>query len=207
MTEVSTLFWDVGGVILTNGWDRTAREQAAQRFNLDGEDFQERHELANPAFETGQATLDEYLERAIFYRSRTFTREDFKAFMFAQSRGYPEARAILGQLARSGRYLLATINNEGLELNLHRIQEFGLRRDFTAFFSSCFLGVRKPDQTIFRLALQVTQRAPEECVFIDDRPLNLQCARRMGMRTIHYQNARQLQAELRNNGVALASNF
>lgn len=207
MTEVSTLFWDVGGVILTNGWDRTAREQAAQRFNLDGEDFQERHELANPAFETGQATLDEYLERAIFYRPRTFTREDFKAFMFAQSRGYPEALAILGQLARSGRYLLATINNEGLELNLHRIQEFGLRRDFTAFFSSCFLGVRKPDQTIFRMVLQVTQRAPEECVFIDDRLLNLECPRQMGMRTIHHQNAQQLQAELRNNGVALTSNL
>ena len=206
MTQVSTLFWDVGGVILTNGWDRATREEAARKFHLDWEDFQDRHDLASPALENGQITLDEYLERTVFFCSRTFTRDEFKGFMFAQSRDHPEARAIVNQLARSGNYLLATINNEGLELNLHRIQRFGLRRDFTAFFSSCFLGVRKPDQAIYRLALQITQRAPEECLFIDDRPLNLECARRMGIGTIHYQNARQLREELRRNGVARASN-
>ena len=206
MTQVTTLFWDVGGVILTNGWDRVAREEAAWEFHLDWEDFQDRHELASPALETGQIMLDQYLERSIFYQPRAFTRDAFKAFMFAQSRVHPEARALVDQLARSRNYLLATINNEGLQLNRHRILRFSLRRDFTAFFSSCFLGVRKPDPAIYRLALQVTQRAPEECVFIDDRPPNLECARRMGMRTIHYQNAQQLREELRRNGVALASN-
>jgi putative hydrolase of the HAD superfamily len=206
MTEVTTLFWDVGGVILTNGWDRAAREEAARRFQLDWDDFQERHELANPEFETGQVTLDEYLHRAIFYRPRAFPRDALKAFMFAQSRPYPEVRAIVDQLARSRNYLLATINNEGLELNLYRIRQFGLRRDFSAFFSSCFLGVRKPDEAIYRLALQVTQRAPEECVFIDDRPLNLESARRMGMRAIHYQSAQQLRAEFHRSGVELAAN-
>lgn len=206
MGEVTTLFWDVGGVILTNGWDRATREEAARKFHLGWEDFQDRHDLASPVLEVGQITLDEYLERTVFYCSRAFTQDEFKAFMFAQSRVHPESRAIVDQLARSGNYLLATINNEGLELNLHRIQQFGLRRDFTAFFSSCFLGVRKPDQAIYRLALQITQRAPEECLFVDDRPLNLECARRMGVRTIHYQNARQLREELCRNGVALASN-
>ncbi len=206
MAEVSTLFWDVGGVILTNGWDRAARQQAAVQFELEWDDFQDRHELAFPAFETGEINLDEYLDQTIFCRSRAFTREQFKAFMFAQSRAYPEARAVLDRLAGSGKYVLATINNEGLELNLHRIEQFGLRRAFTAFFSSCFLGVRKPDEAIYRLALQVTQRAPDECVFIDDRALNLECARRLGMRTIHYQNAAQLQEELRRNSVEIPSN-
>jgi putative hydrolase of the HAD superfamily len=206
MAEVSTLFWDVGGVILTNGWDRTSRQQAAVQFGFNWEDFQDRHELAFPAFETGEIKLDEYLDQTIFCRSRSFTREQFKTFMFAQSRAHPEAQAVPDRLARSGKYLLATINNEGLELNLHRIEQFGLRRDFTAFFSSCFLGVRKPDEAIYHLALQVTQRAPEECLFIDDRALNLECAWRLGMRTIHYQNAAQLQEELRRNGVEIPSN-
>ncbi len=206
MTEVNALFWDVGGVILTNGWDHPARERAAREFHLDGDEFRERHDLAVPALETGQITLDEYLERTVFFQARTFTREAFKAFMFAESREHPETRAIVAALARSRKYLMATINNEGLELNLHRIQQFNLRTDFVAFFSSCFLGVLKPDPAIYRLALQVTQRAPKECVFIDDRALNLECARGMGMRTIHYQNAPQLRAELRNQGVPLESN-
>lgn len=203
MPEITTLFWDVGGVILSNGWDRSAREQAARQFGLDGEDFQDQHELANPAFEMGQITLDEYLRRTIFYRSRSFTVAQFKEFIFAQSRACPDSRAILDELARSGRYFLATINNEGLELNAYRIQQFDLRRDFSAFFSSCFVGARKPEEAIYRIALQVTQRAPEECVFIDDRPLNLECARLLGMRTIHYQGAAQLRGELAGNGVAV----
>jgi putative hydrolase of the HAD superfamily len=206
MTEVNALFWDVGGVILTNGWDRASREHAAREFHLDGDELRARHDLAGPALEAGQITLDEYLERTVFFQAHTFTREAFKAFMFAESREHAETRAIVAELARSRKYLMATINNEGLELNLHRIQQFNLRRDFVAFFSSCFLGVLKPDPAIYRLALQVTQRAPEECVFIDDRALNLECARRMGMRTIHYQNAPQLRAELSNQGVHWESN-
>lgn len=205
MAEVTTLFWDVGGVILSNGWDRAAREQAAGKFGLDRLDFEDRHELAGPALDTGQVTLDEYMQRTIFYRPRPFTRDEFKAFLFAQSREYPEARAVLNTVARSGKYLLATINNEALELNIYRIEKFGLQKDFIAFFSSCFLGVRKPDAAIYRVALQVTASAPGECLFIDDRELNLECARLLGMRTIHYQNAAQLREELDRNGVALGA--
>ncbi len=201
MPEVTALFWDVGGVLLTNGWDCAAREKAAQQFALDGEDFEGRHEMASQAFETGQMTLDEYLRRTIFYRSRKFTPEEFKQFMFAQSQELPESRAIAKQLAGSRRYLMAVVNNEALELNLHRIERFHLRRDFTAFFSSCFVGVRKPDAAIYRLALEVMQRDARQCVFIDDRPRNLECPERLGMGAIHFQNAAQLREELRRRGV------
>ena len=125
--------------------------------------------------------------------------------MFAQSRAYPETRGILDELARSGKYLLGTVNHEGLELNVYRIKTFGLRKDFTVFFSSCFVGARKPDEAIYRIALQVTQRKPEECLFMDDRALNLECARLLGMRTIHCQKAAQLRAELGRNGVAIGT--
>ena len=201
MADVTTLFWDIGGVILTNGWDRASRKLAAHQFGLDWEEYQDRHELSFPAFEMGQLSLDQYLERTVFYRPRPFSRDEFKAFMFAQSRELPESRAVVKQLARSGRFFLATINNEPLELNQRRIEQFGLRNEFRAFFSSCYLGARKPDTAIYRMALEVTQRDPQECVFIDDRALNLECAGRLGMRTIHFQNAVQLQDELRRNGV------
>ena len=167
MSEVTALFWDVGGVILTNGWDRSSRAAAAQKFGIDWEEFQDRHELTFPAFETGKITLDTYLQRTVFYRTRSFTREEFTDFMFAQSSEFPESRAVLSDVAASGKYMQATINNEPLELNERRILQFNLRREFQAFFSSCYLGVRKPDEGIYGLALEVTQRSPDESLFIE----------------------------------------
>lgn len=204
MPDITALFWDVGGVILSNGWDRQSRAAAAKRFGLDWEEFQDRHELAFPALETGKITLDTYLQRTVFYRSRSFTREEFTQFIFAQSSELPDSRAVLSEVAATGKYLQSTINNEPLEINEMRIHQFNLRREFKAFFSSCYLGVRKPDEGIYKLALEVTQRSPEECLFIDDRELNLECARQLHMATIHFQNAAQLRADLIASGVKLS---
>jgi putative hydrolase of the HAD superfamily len=201
MREVTTLFWDVGGVILSNGWGEEQRWAAVRRFELDPEEFEERHELANVAFEMGRMSLDAYLERTVFYRARPFSQEEFKAFLFAQSKENRGTRAVLEEVTAARRYLLAVLNNESAELNAYRIREFQLTRNFTAFFSSCYLGVRKPDEAIYRIALEITQRAAEECIFIDDRPLNLECARRLGIRTIHFQNPAQLGEALMHEGV------
>ncbi len=203
MPDINTIFFDLGGVILTNGWDRDSRREAAQAFQLDWEEFQDRHDLAFPAFDAGQSTLNQYLDRTLFYRPRPFTREEFTAFMFAQSKEYPETRAILSALARTGKYLIGAINNEPLELNQYRIEAFQLRQDFQVFFSSCYLNARKPEETIYRIALHVTQRAPESCVFIDDRALNLENPRRLGMNVIHHQNAPQLRQDLQSLGIAV----
>src|SRR5438445_9094283 len=122
-------------------------------------------------------------------------------FMFARSREYPEVRAILDKVTASGKYFVGAINNEPLELNQYRIEAFHLRRNFLVFFSSCYVRSRKPEEAIFRVALEVTQRAPEQCLFIDDRALNLESPRRLGMNTIHHQNADQLRSELGKFGV------
>ena len=201
MATITTLFWDIGGVILTNGWDRGSRLEAASAFKFDYEEFQERHDLSFPAFDSGLITLNEYLDRTLFYRARSFSREEFTAFMFAQSKEYPVNRAVLADAASAGKYFIGSINNEPLELNQFRIEAFHLRREFVVFFSSCYVRSRKPEETIFRVALEVTQRPPEQCVFIDDRPINLESPRRLGMGVIHHQNAQQLRSELRNLGV------
>ena len=201
MAEVTAIFWDLGGVVLSNGWGRADRRRAAEHFPLDWEDFQDRHDMVASDFETGRMSLEEYLERTIFYRPRTFSEDQFRSFMFEQSQGQPETMGIVKRLARSGKYLMATLNNESLELNLHRIEKFQLRDYFAAFFSSCFLGVKKPERAIYRLASQTTQRNPDECLFIDDRGLNLECAQSLGMRTIHFRNAAQLPQELKTHGI------
>lgn len=201
MSEIRGLFWDLGGVLLTNGWDRAARWRAVEIFGLDREEFDSRHAEVDTPFELGRLGLDEYLDRVVFYQSRRFERASFKEFMFAQSQAHPDALAIVDRLAASGRYLLATLNNESLELNEFRIARFGLRRYFTAFFSSCFVGVKKPEAGIYRVALQVAQLAPEEVVLIDDRSLNLECASHLGIRTIHYREPVQLVAALREQAI------
>jgi len=149
-------------------------------------------------------SLEQYLDRTIFYRPREFSREEFRAFIFAQSQPKPESIEIVTQLAGSKKYFLATINNEILELNVYRLEHFGLRRYFPIFFSSCFLGLRKPDEAIYRLVLQVTQQTPDQCIFIDDREVNLECPRELGMSTILFRDVERLRSELRQAGVSLS---
>jgi putative hydrolase of the HAD superfamily len=201
MAGISTLFWDNGGVILTNGWDRDSRRKAVEKFQLDWTEFEDRHELMLHDFECGTVTLDEYLRRTVFYRERPYTMDDFKKFMFEQSQGFPENLAFLGKLAQTKRYIMAALNNESLEINEYRIEKFRLRDYFEAFFSSCYLGVRKPGREIYGQALKITHRDPKECLLIDDRGLNLECAREMGMQTIQFTGLGQLREDLAKLGV------
>ena len=200
---ITIIFFDIGGVLLTDGWGHDSRRAAAAEFKLDWDDFTDRHEKVAHLIETNRLALERYLDLVIFYRPRSFSRDEFRDFIFAQSRPKPESLAIARQLAGLKKYFLATLNNEILELNLYRIEHFDLGKDFSVFFSSCFLGLRKPDEAIYRAALSVTQRTPDQCLFIDDREVNLECPRALGLHTIHFQDAIQLRRELRENGVDL----
>jgi putative hydrolase of the HAD superfamily len=203
MPEIKALFWDLGGVLLSNAWDRTQRAQALQKFQLDEIEFHDRHEMLVSSFERGKITLEEYLDRTVFYRERPFTRDQFKSFMYSLSQPDAEALNLARALAKSGKYLMSTINNESRELNLYRIETFELREIFSLFVSSCYVGLRKPEVGIYQLAVDITQQKPEESCFIDDRELNLESAAKLGMRTIRMESARQLQVELASLGVSI----
>lgn len=199
--SIDLVLFDVGGVLGSNGWDGEQRAQAVQRFGLDAEDFQYRHAELVGALESGEISLDEYLDVTVFCESRPFSREDFKAFMFAQSTAWPDSIAIVRALARSGRARLATLNNESEELNVHRIELFGLRGLFPVFFSSCWLGVRKPTRAIYERVLGMAQARPGHTLFVDDRAQNLLPARALGMRTIQFESATQLRGVLAAEGL------
>ena len=201
MSKITAVFSDVGGVLLTNGWDRNWRRAFAERFGLDWEDYEDRHQLLTDPVDTGELTLDRYIDLTVFHRPRNFTKQQVIDFILACSQALPESLAVMARLAESQRYFLAALNNESRELNLFRIDRFGLRRYFDAFFSSCFLGVKKPEEGIYRRALEISQRAPEECVFIDDRPMNVECAGHLGMHTILFRDAKQMEQDLRALGL------
>jgi putative hydrolase of the HAD superfamily len=199
--SVRDLFFDVGGVLATNGWSHESRATAATRFHLDADDLADRHEEAVATWESGAMTIDEYLTQTVFYRERPFTRDAFKEFMFAQSRPYPDAIAVARALAATRRYRLMTLNNESAELNTYRLQRVGLSEVFVAFFSSCWMGVLKPSRRIYEQALAMSQAKPRDAVFIDDRERNLDIPRALGLHTIHYHNADELREALAPLGV------
>ena len=202
MPSIRALFWDIGGVLLTNAWDHTQRSQALKHFQMQEEEFRDRHEMVVSSFERGKITLDEYLDRTVFYRPRSFTREAFVEYMYSLSQPFPDVLEFAQSLTDSGKYPMGTINNESRELNYYRMEKFGLRKIFRLFYSSCFVGLRKPEAGIYRLALDTTQISAEECCFIDDRALNLECAAKLGMHTIEMDTLDQLKGDLQKLGVS-----
>lgn len=201
--KLSVVFFDVGGVLLTNGWDSEARARAESRFELDPDETEARHEAVSDAFETGLLTLDEYLDHVVFHRPRDFDRAAFRRFMEDQSHPHVDALALADRLGRVPGLTLATLNNESLALNRYRIETFGLRPRFTAFFSSCFVGVRKPDPRIFRLAVRVMQVDEGACLFVDDREENVEAAREAALPALKYRGAEKLEEELASRGIEI----
>ncbi len=198
---ITHLFFDVGGVLGSDAWDREQRARAIARFGLDAAEFEERHEEAVGALEAGAMTLDEYLEAVLFHRPRPFDRETFIAFMREQSVPHADAIALARELGAAGRYRLMTLNNESAELNTYRVRRFGLPGLFVAFVSSCWVGAVKPSRRIYQTALALAQVEPERAVFIDDRARNLEPARTLGMHTLLYRDAAALRSELAGLGV------
>jgi putative hydrolase of the HAD superfamily len=200
---ITHLFFDVGGVLGTSGWGTPSRQAAVARFGLDAADYDRRHREVVGQWEEGRVSLDEYLDCTIFDQPRPFSRDDVKAFMRAQSRPYPDTIAVARDLAATGRYRLMTINNESAELNVYRLRHFGLTPLFSAFLSSCWLGVAKPSRRIYEMALAIAQAESAQSVMIDDRAQNLPPARALGMQVIRFTTADRLRHDLAALGVAL----
>jgi len=202
MAGVPTLFFDVGGVLLTNGWDTGSRRRAAETFHLDFQEFQTRHEMLKTAFETGRLSLNTYIQRAVFFRERAFTPEDFARFMFAQSQPLGDTLEWVRGLARSGKCRLFTLNNESRELHEHRVKTFGLDAIFQGFLVSCYLGQAKPDEGIYLNALGIAACDSRDAIFIDDRPLNVEPALALGLNAVLFRGREALEASLKEFGIA-----
>lgn len=204
MSEIKTIIWDVGGVLLTNGWDHKERAAVFAQFGLEREPFEARHTAANDAWEKGRLSAKEYLAQTVFYEPRNFTTEDFLEAMKAQSQWLPGGGIrILQSLAASEQWKMITVNNEARELNDYRLARFELGRYLDGFFSSCYVSLRKPDPAIHRLALDVLQVRPEEAVFIDDRQENLQAAMGLGIHGIRYTNEEAVKTGLSALGISV----
>jgi putative hydrolase of the HAD superfamily len=183
---ITALFIDLGGVLLTNGWDRHSRDLAAQTFGLDRKEMDERHHLTFDTYEAGKLTLDQYLNRVVFYEKRNFTEQEFREFMFNQSKAFPEMIDLIRTLKAQYKLKIAVVNNEGRELNERRIQNFRLDSFVDFFISSCIVHVRKPDEDIYRIALDIAHVPPEHVAYLDDRHMFVQVAETLGIRGIHH---------------------
>ncbi|HWW39148.1 HAD-IA family hydrolase [Pedobacter sp.] len=185
-TEIRILFFDVGGILLTNGWGHESRKLAAEKFGLDYEEVNALHNFIFNVYEIGKITLDEYLDTVIFNHSRDFLREDFKEFIYSQSQELPDMLAWLKEWKRDCGFRVISVNNEGKELNDYRVEKFKLHECFDAFISSCEVKMRKPDPGIFQLAMGIAQAVPSQCVYFDDRIMFVQVAQRLGIKAFQH---------------------
>jgi putative hydrolase of the HAD superfamily len=194
---ITTLFLDVGGVLLTNGWDHHARKRAAKHFKLNWAEMQERHELNFEIQEEDKITFQEYMDRVVFWQKRPFTRAEFRQFMFAQSKPFTE----MIELVRNLKVLV--VSNEAREVNAYRIRQFKLVAFVDAFISSCFVRLRKPDADIFRLALDIAQVPARQIVYIENTPLFVQVAESLGIRSVLHIDYKSTSAKLAAFGLRL----
>jgi len=193
---VTTLFLDVGGVILSNGWGHESRRLAAEKFNLNLSELEDRHHLTFVTYEEGKLTLKEYLNRVVFYQKRTFTADQFQKFMFDQSTPYTDMIEFIHRLKEQNRLKIAVVNNEAHELNEHRIKKFKLNQFVDFYISSCFIHFRKPDADIFRIALDIAQVAAEHVVYIENTEMFVDVARDLGIRSILHTDYKSTRSEL-----------
>jgi len=202
MFPFDVILFDVGGVLLTNGWDHRERAAAMEHFHLDPAAFESRHVALYDAWERDAIAVEAYLDATVFYEPRSFTRDEFFAFMLAQSKPQPNgALGILRELADSGKYLLGALNNEARETNRYRFDRFGLREMFEVALSSCYLGLRKPEPAMYRRALDILGGPAERILFIDDREENVAGAAAAGMKTVRFEGADAWRLELVSLGV------
>ena len=203
--SITTLFLDIGGVLLTNGWDRHIRAQAAEKFGLDLDEMNERHHLTYDTYESGKLSLDEYLHRVVFYEERSFSPDEFKAFMYAQSQPFPKMLELMRWLKNRHCLKIAAVSNEGRELTVYRVQQFKLEEVIDFFVSSCFVHYRKPDADMYRVALDIAQVRPEQVVYIDDRAMFVEVAQGLGIRSIIHKDYETTRKTLETFGLSLKS--
>jgi putative hydrolase of the HAD superfamily len=202
MFPFDVILFDIGGVILTDSWDHPERGRAAAHFHLDLDGLEARHRTQYNSWDCGRITMDDYLDAVVFNEPRNFSRDEFVSFLMGESRLKPDgAMSILQQISASHKCMVGSLNNEPRETNQHRFQAFGLRNYFQVAFSSCYLGVRKPDPAIFNLVLGVLGHPPERILFIDDRQPNVDAAAAMGISSIHFAGQDALRQNLVTLGV------
>ncbi len=191
---ITTLFLDIGGVLLTNGWDHPSRALAAKTFNLDPQEIESRHNLNFAVLEAGKLSLEEYLNRVVFYEKRPFTSSEFQDFMFAQSTPFPQMIEMVRQLKEQYNLKVVAVSNECRELNEYRIEKFKLDSFMDFYISSCFVHLRKPDTDIYRLALDTAHVSGKNVVYIEDRLMFVQVAEKLGIpgiQHVDYQTTRE----------------
>jgi len=196
---ITAIFTDIGGVLLTNGWDRGSRRKAIGYFKLDDEETEERHHLCFDTLEVGKITLDEYFDRVVFYKRRSFTRDEFWKFMCNQSQPLPHMLRLMQQLKKKHRLKIVVISNESRELAEYRIKQFKLDAFVDFFIISSFVHFRKPDADIFRIALDIAQVQPKQVVYLEDRPMFVQVAGTLGIhgiRHLDYNSTRERLAKI-----------
>lgn len=197
---IKSLFLDIGGVLISNGWDRYARQKAVKKFKLDPDEVSDRHGVFFETYEAGKLTLKEYVTNVIFYEPRNFTESEFIDFMFHQSMPVIDSIEYFMAIKKKYKLNIVAVSNEGREMNEYRIRTFKLDKLFNTFISSCYVHLRKPDKEMFRMACDISFTEPRHALFIDDRIIHVQTAQSSGINAFQFVNLNSTQKLMENYG-------
>lgn len=186
--KIKVIFFDIGGVLLSDGWDRHSRKKAALNFGFDYDEMDQLHQIHFPIYEIGSYSLSAYLDKTVFYTKRDFSKEEFQTFIMAQSQELPHTLTWLKVWNEKHKFRIFSINNEGKELHDYRTEQFRLHELFEGFITSGYVGLRKPDPKIYQLALNIVQAKPEQCIYFDDRDYLVKAARDMGINAFQHRS-------------------
>ena len=203
--QITTVFIDVGNVLLTDSWSPALRQKAWERFSFDFAEVAKRSQLTFEGYEEGNVSLDEYLTWVVFHEKRSFSREEITEFMLAQSQSYPEMIELFRALKAHHSLKVAAVTNDGKEFIERRVQQFGLKEFIDFFIVSCFVHCRKPEPGIYRMALDIAQVSPAEVVYVDDQALFVEVAESLGMHGIHHTGYESTRSALAALGLSLAA--
>ncbi|MFC2049367.1 HAD family hydrolase [Chlamydiota bacterium] len=196
MSIIQALFLDIGGVLLTNGWDHALRKATAEAFQVDYDEMDSRHQLIFDTYETGKMTFDEYLKKVIFFVDRPYSMQDVKQYIFGAAKPYEDMIALVKEVKERHNLKVGVVSNEGRELAVDRIHRFNLPSFVDFFVVSSFVHFRKPDPDIYHLAIDVVQVPPSKIAYIDDRKLLIEVGKGLGLQGIHHTGCKSTESAL-----------
>jgi putative hydrolase of the HAD superfamily len=201
-SDIRLIISDFGGVICTFDYrifcDRLARRTGRTTDQVFAAAFGDHLQRE---FETGSVSGPEY-HQAVMSRLRADV--PYEEFFPMYGDIFAEIPATCDLLRRlRTRYLLYLLSDTN-EIHFGYVRErLGLLRIFQEFIVSYQVGAMKPDPRIYQEALRRSDLPARSCVFVDDRPGNIEGATRVGMHAVLFQSPEQCAAELTRLGVAV----
>jgi putative hydrolase of the HAD superfamily len=193
------IIFDIGGVIEDFAEQRYV-DYICRRLHLDKKEFGDELFRILPSAEEGRISTKEMLERVGLLFGISFRKLEWSDSMRRlATMNMPVVRLVN---ALHARYRLVLLTNVSISRYMENVEMGFFRKvECDRVYASCYLGMSKPWQEIYRYVLEKEKVAPKDVIFIDNMLVNVKGARKVGIKGIQFVGYRQLVKDLKKQGV------